>query len=352
VTDAAPPSLEQARSAVIRRVIVTFAALAVWRFGLALPIQGLDLSTNATLSGAALSRVSIFALGVIPWLSAVALTELACLLLPPSWTRRIADKRHAAPMALPIVALALAFSAFQGYGIAVALEGIRNLVPEPGDTFRLITSVTFVAGTALMINLARVIQSLGIGWGFWVLLAAQAIDAMAQGVVQSLAAIQQGAVAPLSVFWVFGLTIAVIAAVIVLLHSRREAGLNAVEPVIWPIQLYGMVVPWLAVILQIASGAAVRDGVPLYSVLLPHQPIGAVVMGLLIAAFVAAYARREGGLGVAAVGVVVLIGVAAVALVAQRLSIVYLPSATHIVLIATVGYVVSTALQKSWHGRT
>jgi SecY len=350
VTTKAAQRLEHARGAVIRRVLITLAALAVWRLGLAVPLPGIELSAVPQLSGTALARVSILALGLIPWLSAMALAELAVLLLPPSMTARIVHNGHADPLALPIVALALAFAAFQGYGIAIALEGVRNLVAEPGDAFRVVTSVTFVVGTAVVIALGRIIQSQGIGWGFWVLLAAQSIDGLAHGAVQSFAAILQGVADPLATVGVLAFIVAAIAAIVALLETRRKTGLFAAEPVIWPIQLYGLVIPWLAVGLQVLSSPLPDTG-PIHTLLLPDRPLGALVMTLLIATFVAAYARRENGAGIAIVTAAALIAISSLALLARHFNVVYLPPAVHIVLIAAVGYVIVTTLQERWHGR-
>jgi hypothetical protein len=336
--------IEDARGAVIRRILFTLAALAVWRIGLAVPLPGIAFSASPQLSGAGLSRISILALGLTPWLSAVTLAELAVLFLPSHLTARFTHNAHANPMAFPIVALALAFAAFQGYGVAAALEGVRNLVAEPGDAFRVITSLTLAVGTAIIISLGRIIQSEGIGWGFWVLLAAHSIDGLALGAIQSLSAIQYGAVDPLSTFGVLALTVAAIAAVVAILETRRTAGLNAVEPVVWPIQLYGLVIPWLAVALQIAS-SPLPDAGPVYPVFQPDQPLGALAMAILVGAFVATYARREGSTGIAAVTAIALIAIAGLALLARRFSIVYLPSAGHIVLIAAVGYVLVTTVR-------
>lgn len=337
----------------MRRVLITLVALALWRLGLAVPIPGIDLFTYPDAGGASLSRFSILALGIVPWLSAVTLSELAVLLLPAHITARIASGGHANPFAKPIVVLALGFAVFQGYGIAVALEAIRNLVSEPGLGFRLSTSFTFAAGAAVTIALARVIQGEGIGWGFWVLLAAQSVRDVAQGAVQMLWSIQQGVAGPLAALAVAAASAAAIAAVVLLLETRRKAGLGAAEPIVWPLQLYGLVIPWVAVGLQIAAGT-LADAGPVHTVLLPDRPLGALTMAALVTAFVMAYARREGGRALACVTAAVLIAIACIPLAARRLEldIVYLPSVGHLVLIGAAGYVIVTTLRERWNGRT
>ena len=114
--------LQAARIDIVRRVLVTVAALVVFRFASIIPIPGIALEDPSFATDDFLKRLSFMAVGVIAWVSAVTLAELVVLLLPPRVTSQITHEGHANPFAFPIVTFAFAMSALQGYGIAVATQ--------------------------------------------------------------------------------------------------------------------------------------------------------------------------------------------------------------------------------------
>ena len=158
----------------LRRAGVTLAAVAVYRIGSWVPLPGVDISlllTPETVHNTAIPRLSIVALGVVPFLSALILVEVAMIAVPPlrAWSTARAERRAQIDGWVFVVALAIA--AYQANSIAVALEAIRGLVSSPGLAFRAGVVTSLVAGSAFLLWLASLITRRGIGSGFWVLVA-------------------------------------------------------------------------------------------------------------------------------------------------------------------------------------
>lgn len=157
-----------------RRVGVTLAALAAYRIASWIPLPGVDirqLLTPEIVHSTAIPRLSIVALGVVPFLSALMLVEVAMIAAPRlrAWSRARPDRRAQIDGWVFVVALAIA--GYQANSIAVALEQIHDLVASPGLGFRAGVVTSLVAGSAFLLWTASVITRWGIGSGFWVLVA-------------------------------------------------------------------------------------------------------------------------------------------------------------------------------------
>ena len=133
----------------VRRVVLTIAALVVLKLASFIPLPGMALYDLMQTTHGAVKRLSFVAIGPIAWITPVTFAELLVLLLPAHLTARITHTAHANPFAWPIVAFACATAALQGYGIAVAMEHVPRLVVEPGIWFQTVTCVSLVAGTSL-----------------------------------------------------------------------------------------------------------------------------------------------------------------------------------------------------------
>lgn len=172
----------------IRRLAVTFAVLALYRVGSNVPLPGIDaalLYAQAPMrgSGAYIGLVSIMTLGMTPLLSALILVEMTKTFWPGfcAWA---AVPRKAHRIEIAAVAGALLIAALQAGGLALALEQVVGLVPEPGFGFRAGVVVSLMAAMAVLIWLAAVISQHGIGHGFWILLAAPLIVTLTQRVIE------------------------------------------------------------------------------------------------------------------------------------------------------------------------
>jgi preprotein translocase subunit SecY len=169
-----------------RRIAITLGALLVFRIGAYIPLPGIDIGTWSRLSGlhspgifgfgdlpsaSAARHFAIFALGILPYITAAILMQAVSI-----GSRRLralseAGDRGREKIAAYTIYLTIVLAAFQAYGVSEGLEGLRGLVPEPGALFRLTTVLTLTAGTLLLVWLSNQITLRGIGNGLALILA-------------------------------------------------------------------------------------------------------------------------------------------------------------------------------------
>jgi len=227
-------------SSLAERVGFTLVALLVWRAGTFIPIPGVDPLAVATLfaqpnggvlgaanaiSGGAIGRMSIFALGLIPYVTAAILMQLAFVAIPA--VSRLGRGR--VDQIARYIAVGLA--AFQGYGVAMGLEGIggidSRIVLEPGSAFRIGTAVTLVAGTMFLIWLCDQITRRGVGNGIAVLLAAGLVSGVPMTAASLLELARQGAIATAMLQSLVVLLLLVVASVVGIALARRRLAVHA-----------------------------------------------------------------------------------------------------------------------------
>jgi hypothetical protein len=282
---------------IIRMVLVTAAAFVVYRLGSKIPLPGVDVTQFVLHGIGALDRVSLFALGLWPWLSALTVVELAVFLLPSTAIARLGLAGSNTPFSGLIIGLALLFAAMQGYGVAVALTHLPQMVSSPGTSFVIGTAASLCAGTALVMTLARIIERQGVGHGFWVMLAGSMLAGVPGQALQLFAAVAQGAASLSAVAATLALDVAIIAAVVALVLARRQAGLNNAEPVIWPVILAPLAASWLVALLVVAwPGSHATEPAAIDFFLINH-PVGLILHGVIVCALVARYSIQEGQLG-------------------------------------------------------
>ncbi|MCK4728254.1 MAG: preprotein translocase subunit SecY, partial [Desulfobacterales bacterium] len=158
-----------------KRVLYTFALLMVYRIGCAVPTPGIDGDALASFfarakgtllgmfdmfSGGALERLSVFALGIMPYISASIILQLLTVVVPH--LERLSKEGEAGRKKITQYTRygTVFLSIIQGFGIAVGLErmsvpGAATIVAYPGWSFRLITVITLTAGTAFIMWLGE-----------------------------------------------------------------------------------------------------------------------------------------------------------------------------------------------------
>ena len=168
-----------------KRILITFALLAVYRIGAHVPTPGIDtvalgaffeqakgslLGLFDMFAGGALSNLSVFALGIMPYISASIILQLLTIAVPhleklskegDAGRKKIIQYTRYGTVVLSII---------QGFGIAVGLENMAgptgvSIVIDPGWGFRLMTVITLTAGTAFIMWLGEQITERGIGNG-------------------------------------------------------------------------------------------------------------------------------------------------------------------------------------------
>lgn len=191
-----------------RRLWFLIGALIVYRIGTFVPVPGIDPEVMADLfksqqggilgmfnmfSGGALERFSIFALGIMPYISASIIMQLLTVVSPQlealkkegeAGRRKITQYTRYGTVVLASV---------QALGIAIALEGQPGLVLDPGFMFRITTLVTLVTGTMFLMWLGEQITERGIGNGISILIFAGIVAGLPSAIGGTLELTRTGA---------------------------------------------------------------------------------------------------------------------------------------------------------------
>jgi len=168
-----------------KRILFTFGLLVVYRIGAHIPTPGIDLAalnaffeaSKGTLlgffdmfSGGALRRLTIFALGIMPYIDAAIILELLKVVIPH--LARLAKEGEAGRKKLTQYTRygTIVIGIVQALGISIGLESMQapdgaSIVPNPGLAFRLLTIITLTSGTAFIMWLGEQITERGIGNG-------------------------------------------------------------------------------------------------------------------------------------------------------------------------------------------
>jgi preprotein translocase subunit SecY len=200
-----------------RRILVTLGFLAAYRMGAHVPTPGIDgdalsqffdqvagtlLGMVDLFSGGNLRRLTIFALGIMPYISASIILQLLTVVIPA--LERLAKEGEAGRKKITQYTRygTMGLSAVQALGIAIGLEGMRSpagvsIVPVPGWGFRLLTMLTLTAGTALIMWLGEQISEKGIGNGISLIIMAGIAVRLPSAIVASYTLISTGELKPL-----------------------------------------------------------------------------------------------------------------------------------------------------------
>ena len=162
------------------RIIFTILILIIYRLGTYVPLAGIDplalkeimassqkglLGMFNMFSGGAVTRMAIFALGIMPYISSSIIVQL--LTGVSDYFKNLKDQGEIGRKKITQITRygTVLIACLQGYGVSVGLENAGNLVPDPGMTFRIITTISLVAGTTFLMWLGEQITLRGVGNG-------------------------------------------------------------------------------------------------------------------------------------------------------------------------------------------
>ncbi|MDP2755013.1 MAG: preprotein translocase subunit SecY [Nitrospirota bacterium] len=217
------------------RVFFTLALLAVYRIGAHIPTPGINgeelskyLAGNIgalmgffdMFSGGALSRVAIFALGIMPYISASIILQLLTVVIPA--IGKLAKEGEAGRKKIVRYTRygTVVIAAIQSFGIAAGLEGMKGgaFVLNPGWSFRIITMITLTSGTAFIMWLGEQITERGIGNGISLIIFAGIVARFPNAVISTIRLVQAG---ELSIFFVILLIVMMVAVVGAIIYMER-----------------------------------------------------------------------------------------------------------------------------------
>jgi preprotein translocase subunit SecY len=202
-----------------KRIWFTLGALIVYRLGSYIPIPGIDTVTleqfanqNASgilgwmngLAGGALGRMAIFALNLMPYISASIIMQLMTSVSPTLEALKKEGESGRKKINQYTRYGTVLLAAVQAYGIAVGLEGQGNIVTDPGWFFRISTVVTLTGGTLFLMWLGEQITSRGIGNGTSLIIFAGIVAGLPSGVA---ALLELGRTGQMSFFLILGILI-------------------------------------------------------------------------------------------------------------------------------------------------
>jgi preprotein translocase subunit SecY len=224
-----------------KRIWFTLAALLVYRLGTFIPIPGIDPGAFAEtfrqqsggilgmfnmFAGGAVERMAIFALNIMPYISASIIMQLMS-----SVDKRLEALKKEGEQGRKTINqytryLTVALAAFQAYGIAIGLEGSRastgSVVIEPGWFFRITTVITLVGGTMFLMWLGEQITSRGVGNGISLIIFAGIVAGLPGALVQLFEMGRTQAISALVLIGLLVLMLAVVVAIVFMERAQRR----------------------------------------------------------------------------------------------------------------------------------
>ena len=217
-----------------KRIWFTLGALVVYRLGTYLPLPGINpeqLQNFArgglfemfnVFSGGALSRLAIFALNIMPYISASIIIQLLTTVVPTLEALKKEGEAGRKKINQYTRYGTVVLSAIQAFGIAIGLQSTANLVLNPGPFFIVSTVVTLVGGTMFLMWLGEQITARGVGNGISLIIYAGIVAELPFAIISLL---KGGATGDTSTFFILSLAVmalAVIACVVFIERAQRR----------------------------------------------------------------------------------------------------------------------------------
>jgi len=224
-----------------RRLWFTLGALIVYRLGTFIPMPGINPAAFAEtfksqaggilgmfnmFSGGALERLAIFALNIMPYISASIIMQLMTSISPKLEALKKEGEAGRKQINQYTRYLTVILAALQAYGIAVGLEGSQNsagaVVLEPGMFFRATTVITLVGGTVFLMWLGEQVTQRGVGNGTSLIIFAGIVAGIPGAIVQLFELSRTGSISPAILLFFIMLALAVVAAIVFCEQAQRR----------------------------------------------------------------------------------------------------------------------------------
>jgi preprotein translocase subunit SecY len=224
-----------------RRLWFLLGALIVYRIGTHIPVPGINATVLDELfrgqqggilgllnvfSGGALARFSIFALGIMPYISASIIMQLCTVIVPSLEALKKEGEAGRRKITQYTRYATLGLSFFQAFAISAALEAQPGLVLEPGVMFRVTSAVTLVTGTMFLMWLGEQITERGLGNGISLIIFAGIAAGLPRAIGQTLEQGRTGAYSWLLIIGIAALVVLVTAFVVYVERALRKILVN------------------------------------------------------------------------------------------------------------------------------
>jgi preprotein translocase subunit SecY len=223
------------------RIWFTLGALVVYRLGTYIPLPGIDpgilqdiFSHNSggilgmfdMFSGGALGRMSIFALNIMPYISASIIIQLLTAVSPQLEALKKEGESGRKKLNQYTRYGTVLLAAVQAYGIAAGLEGMRSgaqsAVIDPGLFFRLVTVVTLVGGTVFLMWLGEQITARGVGNGISLIIFAGIVANLPHALAATLDLARTHALSPVFILLFLAMSVGVVAFIVFMERAQRR----------------------------------------------------------------------------------------------------------------------------------
>ena len=219
------------------RIIFTVFILAVYRFGTFVPLPGIDpdqlkimmegnqkglLGMFNVFAGGAVSRMAIFALGIMPYSSSSIIVQL--LTGVSDYFKNLKSQGTIGRQKITQITRygTVLLATIQGYGLSVGLESSENLVINPGIFFKVTTVTTIVAGTIFLMWLGEQITQRGIGNGISLIIFSGIVAEIPRALVTTFELGRTGAISSTMIIFIFILLIATIMFIVFMERALRK----------------------------------------------------------------------------------------------------------------------------------
>jgi len=223
------------------RILFTIFILAIYRLGTFVPLPGIDPTQLQTLmegnqkgllgmfnvfAGGAVSRMAIFALGIMPYISSSIIIQL--LTGTSDYFKNLKSQGETGRKKITQLTRygTVLLATIQGYGLSVGLESSANLVINPGVFFKISTVTTIVAGTMFLMWLGEQITQRGIGNGISLIIFSGIVAEIPRALVTTFELGRTGAISTLMIISIFLLLVMTIMFIVFMERALRKILIN------------------------------------------------------------------------------------------------------------------------------
>ena len=221
----------------MQRIWFTLGALVVVRLGVFIPLPGIDsaafeaaftgqkqgvLDLYNMFSGGAVQRMAVFALNILPYISASIIVQLLSSVVPQLAAIKKDGEAGRKVLNQYTRYLTVVLAVFQAYGIAVGLEGRPGIVADPGYLFIVSTIITLTGGTMFLVWLGEQITARGVGNGSSLIIFAGIVARLPQALAQMLQLGAAGSIPTALLLAIFVLALLVIAFIVFMERAQRR----------------------------------------------------------------------------------------------------------------------------------
>ncbi|MCO5131163.1 MAG: preprotein translocase subunit SecY [Xanthobacteraceae bacterium] len=220
-----------------KRIWFTLGALLVYRLGTYVPLPGIDpgvwsqifrtqaggiLGMFNMFSGGGIDRMAIFALNIMPYISASIILQLLTSVVPSLEALKKEGEAGRKVINQYTRYLTVVLAVLQAYGIAVGLQGAGNVVSQPGPFFLISTALTLTGGTMFLMWLGEQITARGIGNGISLIIMAGIVAELPSALASTLELGRQGALSTAVILAVLVMAVVVIAVIVFVERAQRR----------------------------------------------------------------------------------------------------------------------------------